>query len=148
MKKIAFLSLPVFFIFMTLTGCIEDPKAKILDKASHDKDFVTSITWKDTTKNLGNIDAGQKLEVVYTFTNTGKKPLVIKDVRASCGCTVPERPQEPIMPGKGGFIKAIFNSEGRMGLNHKTITVQANTTPSETHQLEFTVNVKNTNQPA
>jgi hypothetical protein len=72
--------------------------------------------------------------------NTGSKPLVIKNVQATCGCTVPEIPKEPVMPGKSGYIKAVFDSKGRAGENHKSITVFANTTPGE-HKLDFSVNV-------
>jgi hypothetical protein len=141
MKKAYLLMTISSLLFFCLTGCIEDQTEKIKDKAANDKDFVTSITWDNSIKDLGSIEEGQKVEVIYTFTNSGDKPLVIKSVNASCGCTVPERPEEPIMPGKSGTIKAVFDSKGRPGSNHKTLTVNANTTPSPSHVLEFNVNV-------
>jgi len=122
-------------------GCITDPNEAITEKALTDKGFTTEIAWSQTTKDLGTIEEGQKIEIAYEFTNKGKKPLVIKNVTATCGCTVPEIPKEPIMPGEKGFIKAVFDSQGRAGSNHKTITVQANTQPEEAYQLEFNVNV-------
>ena len=141
MKKAYLLITITSSLFFLLTGCIEDQTEKIKDKAATDKDFVTSITWDNSVKDLGSIEEGQKVEVIYTFTNSGDKPLVIKSVNASCGCTVPERPEEPIMPGKSGTIKAVFDSKGRPGSNHKTETVNANTIPSPSHLLEFNVNV-------
>jgi hypothetical protein len=102
---------------------------------------LTSVKWIDSVKNLGNVLEGQQVEVVYRFINTGAKPLVIADAKPSCGCTVPEKPEEPIMPGQEGQIKAVFNSQGRPGANHKTITVSANTTPQTSHLLEFNVTV-------
>ena len=53
--------------------------------------------------------------------------LIIKNVTASCGCTIPEKPEEPIAPGNTGKIKATFDSRGRAGMNQKVITVVANT---------------------
>ena len=101
---------------------------------------LTSIKWLDSTKNVGNVLEGQQVEVLFRFVNTGNKPLVIADAKPSCGCTVPEKPEEPIMPGQEGKIKAVFNSQGRTGTNHKTITITANTTPAS-HVVEFNVNV-------
>lgn len=129
-------------IIFSATGCVTDPAEDIREKALNDKEFLTEIAWDQTEKDLGSIEEGQKLEVVFTFTNKGKKPLVIKTVQATCGCTVPEVPKEPVMPGNKGLIKAVFDSQGRSGSNHKTITVQANTKPQESFQLNFNVEVK------
>ncbi len=62
----------------------------------------------------------------FRFTNTGNAPLIIQGVEASCGCTTPEWSQEPILPGKGGFIKVSYNPEQRPGAFAKSITVNAN----------------------
>lgn len=134
---------PICIALVTLlaTGCITDPNEAIKEKAITDKGFITEIAWTQTDRNLGIIEEGQKLEVVFEFTNKGKKPLVIKNVTATCGCTVPEIPKEPVMPGQKGFIKAVFDSQGRPGMNNKTITVDANTQPQSSHQLNFSVNV-------
>jgi hypothetical protein len=102
---------------------------------------LTTMQWLDSVVNSGTILEGQKLEVSFRFKNTGDKPLVIESAQPSCGCTVPVKPEEPIMPGKEGLIKAVFNSEGRTGTNHKTITVHANTKPIGSHIVEFNVTV-------
>ncbi len=61
---------------------------------------------------------------VFEFTNTGDAPLIIKDVKSTCGCTVPSKPKEPIMPGKTGKIEVKYNMNP--GPIRKTITVQSN----------------------
>ena len=108
-----------------------------------DSSQYTKITWLDsTTRDFGSISEGQKLEVSYRFLNSGNKPLIIARVQPSCGCTVAEQPDEPIMPGKEGVIKASFNSEGRIGINHKKIYVIANTRGSQSNDIEFSVLVQ------
>jgi len=62
----------------------------------------------------------------FSFTNTGKIPLIIQGVEASCGCTTPEWSREPILPGKKGVIKVSYNPEQRPGIFTKSITVKAN----------------------
>ena len=108
-----------------------------------DSSQFTKITWLDSTiRDFGSIPEGQKLEVAYRFVNSGNKPLIIARVQPSCGCTVAEQPDEPIMPGKEGVIKASFNSEGRIGVNHKKIYVIANTRGSQSNEVEFSVLVQ------
>lgn len=103
---------------------------------------ITSITFKDSVLHIGKIEEGKLLDVEFEFTNTGSEMLVIKNVSASCGCTIPEKPEAPIAPGQTGKIKATFDSKGRAGLNQKAITVVANT--KETiHTLIFDVEVNN-----
>jgi hypothetical protein len=67
---------------------------------------------------------------VYTFTNTGKVPLIIRSATAQCGCTVPRRPQKPIAPGATGEITVVFDSKGNPGNQRKPVMVVANTNPS------------------
>jgi hypothetical protein len=108
-----------------------------------DSSQFTKITWLDSTeRDFGSIREGQKLEVTYRFLNSGEKPLIIARVQPSCGCTVAEQPDEPILPGKEGVIKASFNSEGRVGINHKKIYVTANTRGTQSNEVEFTVLVQ------
>ena len=102
---------------------------------------LTSIQWIDSARNMGTVNEGQVVDISYRFKNTGTKPLVIKNVTVSCGCTVAEKPEEPVAPGKEGVIKAQFNSSGKPGRNNKSIFVYANTTGSEEHKLEFSVEV-------
>ncbi len=129
-----------------LISCREnDSKAKgsVPCKLPKDSSLFTKITWLDsTTRDFGSIPEGQKLEVAYRFLNSGDKPLIIARVQPSCGCTVAEQPDEPIMPGKEGVIKASFNSEGRIGINHKKIYVIANTVGTQSNEVQFSVLVQ------
>ncbi len=102
---------------------------------------LTDIQWIDSTVDLGRINEGQMVEVAFRFRNTGKKPLVIRGVHPGCGCTVANPPAEPIAPGAEGEIKATFDSKGRPGVNHKSISVDANTNGSQTHEVSFNVEV-------
>ncbi len=103
---------------------------------------LTNIQWLDSMREVGDVLDGEKVETQFRFINTGKTPLVISNVEASCGCTVPEKPTEPIMPGQEGRIKAVFDSKGRPGRNIKQLRVFANT-PEGMHTVTFYVNVKN-----
>jgi hypothetical protein len=111
------------------------------DKAATDSANFTTIEWLDSTvKDLGQIKEGQVVEVSYRFKNTGDKPLIIAGVSASCGCTVPEKPEKPIAPGQEEVIKAKFDSKGRpKGENRKDVFVTANTKPQSSTQLSFKV---------
>jgi len=112
------------------------------ETAVRDSANFTTIEWIDSTfQDLGKIKPGQIVEVSYRFKNTGSKNLVIANVSASCGCTIPERPEKPIAPGEEGVIRAKFDSNGRgKGENRKSVTVRANTDPGETH-LSFRVEI-------
>lgn len=119
-------------------------RARIAQKATQPKSNLpsTTIEWKDTIFNAGTLVDGEQLEVVFSFKNTGSELLVFSDIKASCGCTIPEKPEKPILPGSGGIIKAIFNSKGRTGSNHKVLTAFANTKEGS-QQLIFDVEVVN-----
>ncbi|HVM88315.1 MAG TPA: DUF1573 domain-containing protein [Puia sp.] len=141
----------IFILLVTviiMAGCNQAPDRKPVppsnaDAAMKDTANYTTIQWLDSTsKNFGKISEGQKLEVSYAFKNTGNKPLVISRVQPSCGCTVAEQPSEPIAPGAQGVVKASFNSEGRTGINHKTLYVYANTKGSQQQDLQFVVEVE------
>lgn len=98
-----------------------------------DPSRLPTITFDSTALDMGRIAEGVQVEKTYNFTNKGKIDLVITDVRASCGCTVAKNwPRMPVAPGAHGAITINFNSEGRPGKQHKTITVVANTTPPTT----------------
>jgi hypothetical protein len=111
--------------------------------AVNDTANFTSIEWIDSVhQNLGNVTEGGVVEVSWHFKNTGNKPLIISNASASCGCTVAEKPEEPVSPGAEGLIKAKFDSKGREGTQRKDVYVVANTTGQTNHQLSFSVEVK------
>ena len=85
--------------------------------------------------NFGTIKQGESTTHIFTFTNTGKEPLIITNASGSCGCTVPDWPKEPIKKGEKGSVKVTFNSAGKMGMQDKTVTIQSNakTNPKVIH---------------
>ncbi len=66
----------------------------------------------------------------FEFVNQGSSPVLIKNVESSCGCTSPEWTRQPVLPGKKGFVKAVFNPKDRPGYFDKTITVYSNAQPA------------------
>lgn len=92
-----------------------------------DSSNLTTVQWLDSVQNFGKVTDGEKIIISFHFKNTGSKPLIISNVTASCGCTVPEKPEAPIAPGEEGVIKAEFNSSGRVGIASKNVNVTCNT---------------------
>lgn len=84
------------------------------------------ITFESDSKDFGDIKQGDKVENVFKFENTGKTPLIISNVAATCGCTVPSWPKEPIAPGKTAEIKVSFNSAGKMGKQNSVVRIYSN----------------------
>ncbi len=85
------------------------------------------IEFKSETIDYGNIAKGSDGIRVFEFTNTGDAPLIISNVKSSCGCTVPEKPKDPIAPGANGEIKVKYDTK-RVGPIRKTVTVYSNAT--------------------
>ncbi|NEM96273.1 DUF1573 domain-containing protein [Pontibacter burrus] len=90
------------------------------------------MTFKETVYDFGTVKQGEVINHTFTFTNTGKEPLIIENASASCGCTVPEWTRTPIAPGKTGEIKVEFNSTGKFGQQAPMVTIRANTEPNIT----------------
>ncbi|EAZ96054.1 hypothetical protein FBBAL38_01505 [Flavobacteria bacterium BAL38] len=83
------------------------------------------IEFKEETINYGDVEKGKDDGIrIFEFINTGNEPLLIKNVKSSCGCTVPEWPKEPIAPGAKSQIKVQYNMNP--GPISKTITVESN----------------------
>ncbi|MBC8153991.1 MAG: DUF1573 domain-containing protein [Bacteroidetes bacterium] len=110
----------------------EEAKATVNEKAPR-----ISLAEKGVF-NFGTITEGDTVEHVFKFTNTGEFPLIINNVTASCGCTTPEWPREPIAPGVASSVRVRFNSRNKGGVQNKTVSIYANTNPSVT-DLAFTV---------
>lgn len=84
-------------------------------------------TFKENSHDFGTIkEADGPVSYTFEFTNTGKKPLIIIDATASCGCTRPEYSAKPIKPGKKGKIKVTYSPIGRPGAFRKSIKVKTN----------------------
>lgn len=88
------------------------------------------IQFAEESFDFGNINDGDIVEHTFKFKNTGEAPLIISNATATCGCTVPQWPKEPIPVGGEGEILVRFNSKNKPGRQAKTVTVTANTYPS------------------
>jgi hypothetical protein len=99
------------------------------------------MTFKNDYYDFGDMVEGQVVETTFEFKNTGNADLLINRCDATCGCTVPNWPKEPIKPGQSGKIKVEFNSAGKSGVNNKIVTVVSNTREGST-ELKFRANVQ------
>jgi len=79
----------------------------------------------EESHDFGDIPQSTPVTTQFTFTNTGKEPLIIKNCQASCGCTVPSWPKEPILPGKESSIQVTYNA-AHAGNFTKSITITSN----------------------
>jgi len=87
------------------------------------------IKFETEVVNYGDIARNSDGKRVFVFTNVGKSPLIITNVKGSCGCTVPTSPKEPIMPGEKGEIEVKY-ATNRIGPFSKTVTISSNATES------------------
>ncbi len=99
--------------------------------AQDSKQGGPEINFDKLVHDFGKIMQGDKAEYDFKFTNTGNEPLIISDVRSSCGCTVPEWPKSPILPGTSSSIKVKYNSNN-VGLINKQVTIISNSVNSPT----------------
>ncbi|MEJ7665529.1 MAG: DUF1573 domain-containing protein [Hymenobacter sp.] len=86
------------------------------------------LTFESTDHDFGLVPEGTMATHEFKFKNTGNQPVVIANAQASCGCTTPEWTKSPVLPGRSGVIKAVYNSAGRPGVFAKTVTVLSNAT--------------------
>lgn len=95
------------------------------------------IAFETEKHDFGKISEGPIATYNFEFKNNGTAPVVISGARASCGCTTPEWPKDPIMPGATGNIKVGYTTKGRVGNFNKTITVTSN---AENGTVVLTIN--------
>lgn len=94
---------------------------------------TTSLKFDKLSHDFGKVKEESDNKTVFRVTNTGKFPLIIDAVKASCGCTTPSKPTEPIAPGKSDKIEVVFHPNvGQLNKQSKTVRVTANTEPKET----------------
>jgi hypothetical protein len=133
MKKVIVLSI-LSMSLMTIS-CDENAAKKIksenLELAKERDNEIkvggAKIKFEKTEHDFGTINEGDIVDTVFSFKNSGKSELIITSAKGSCGCTVPEWPKEPIMPGEEGLIRVKFNSDKKPNLQQKTITLVTNT---------------------
>ncbi len=97
------------------------------------------FTFTEETHDFGKIPKGTPVVTEFNFSNAGKEPIVISNVQASCGCTTPSWPKEPILPGKSSVIKVQYNAANPGGFN-KSITITSNAkSPTKVLYIKGTV---------
>ena len=144
----------LFIILTAITSCTEEKAAAIGEKSvseikasdrissiirnpitADDSEIdtvnIAKIVFEESSFNFGTVDAGDKVEHVFKFKNTGKVNLLITKAKSTCGCTVPKWPEYPIAPGQSDQIKVIFDTKGKKDYQSKPVTIFANTYPSE-----------------
>ena len=108
----------------------EDLSEKRLAVYFTDCTKIDTLFFEEEEHDFGRITQGEKVSYAFKFKNTGKSNLLIASAAGSCGCTVPEYPKEPILPGQEAKINVVFSSEGKSGIQEKTITIVTNCEPS------------------
>jgi outer membrane biosynthesis protein TonB len=89
------------------------------------------IKFDSVAHSFGKVKKGTPVTVEFTFVNPGKKPLIIEDATAECGCTKPEYPQQPIMAGKKGKIKVTYDAKEGGSFTKKVTVKLVNVTDSK-----------------
>ncbi len=133
MKKYIYITLVCFGL--GLISCKNDPTEKIKKdnvelakkRDQEIKEGSAIISFEKSEHDFGTINEGDIVETIFAFTNVGKSELIITSAKGSCGCTVPQWPKEPIMPGESAEIKVKFNSSGKPNLQQKQVTLVTNT---------------------
>lgn len=143
MKQLIFCCAGLFLLF---SACKSDgsgnaqkekgPNASVIDNPISadqplDSTKLARIKFDSDDFDFGDVTEGTLVKHSFKFTNTGAVPLLITNCRSSCGCTVPNWPEDPIPPGGTGEINATFNTEGRPGPQRKLIYIDANTFPGD-----------------
>lgn len=122
----------IFCVLIVLGSCnirnSRERQEKTLTSTTHFKDSTT-VQLIDSVYDFGKVTEGEKVTYNYRFRNTGNNALIVSSATASCGCTVPEKPEEPVKPGETGSLKVVFNTEGKAGPANKTVTVISNAYP-------------------
>lgn len=128
MKKIALL------LFVGIFGLSINAQDQLATKKIDETAPI--FKFENEVVDYGEIARNSDGVKILKFTNVGKSPLIITNVKGSCGCTVPTRPKEPIMPGDTGEIEIKY-ATNRIGAFSKTVTITSNATkPSVVIQVK------------
>ncbi len=98
----------------------------IVAKAQAVAENGAEITFEKTTHQFGEIPFNGNGTYEFVFKNTGNEPLILSQPKSSCGCTVPEWPKKPILPGETDVIKVTYKNTNRPGSFSKYVTIFSN----------------------
>ena len=134
MKKSIFSLLFIALVALTGVAQVTTPNGTPADNPN-----AGDFTFVEETFDFGDIPKGTPVTHDFIFTNTGKDPLIISNVQASCGCTTPKWPKEPILGGKTGVIAVQYNAASPGGFN-KSVTITSNAkTPTKVLYIKGSV---------
>jgi len=148
MKKLAILAIVALFTIptnaqnLTKEGATTKANSNITQEADPNGPI---IEFETLTVDYGVIEKGSDGTRDFNFTNTGKAPLKIVNVKSSCGCTIPTYPKGEIMPGESDVIKVKYNT-ARAGRFSKSVSIYTNTVPDRS-VLRIKGEVHNSNAP-
>jgi hypothetical protein len=130
------------FLLLLITGTIALTSCEKLrsslevsdnSSAAINSEVAPIMTFNESRYDFGRITEGDEVSHVFKFANTGKTPLIIKDIKTQCGCTAADYPKDPVPPGATADIKVNFNSKGKpAGIVMKEVSIFANTQPEIT----------------
>ena len=122
-----------FFLFITAASVSFAQQAKPASEPKKDEKTTqvtnpnaATVDFQEESYNFGEVSEGPQVTHEFKFTNNGKEPLILANVKASCGCTTPSWPKDPILPGKDATILVTYNTQGRPGTFNKSITITSN----------------------
>lgn len=145
MKKISliFLITPILFLNSCKDKAVDKINKENVQMATErDSQIVfPSISFDKTLHDFGDITNGTPVETIFSYTNSGRSPLVVTDIKSTCGCTVPQGwSKSPLMPGESSQFSVKFNGKGANKVS-KTITLTTNTENGR-EQVRITAFVK------
>ena len=147
MKNIIYL----LALVITFTSCGDDPFSKVKPENVQNASIRDNAPSKfpvmffdKKTHDFGTIQDGEPQETVFSYTNTGDAPLVINEIKSTCGCTVPQDwSRAPLLPGESSQFTVKFNGKG-INKTSKTVTIKANT-QSGTESVRITAFINKPN---
>ncbi len=98
------------------------------------------LSFAESVYEFGDITQGDRVEHVFSYTNTGTQPLILSNVQTTCGCTATNWSREPLAPGASGTITVNFNSAGKIGMQNKVVTITSNAV-NNPERISITTNV-------
>lgn len=118
----------VFLSYLLVNSCLQKSNESRAggDALDQPENTMAVIQFDTLVNELGSISEGEQVVTWFEYQNAGTAPLIIHDIKAGCGCTVPKWNDEPLAPGSSGSIRIVFNSSGKKGSQNIRVTVSSN----------------------
>ncbi|MCF8346804.1 MAG: DUF1573 domain-containing protein [Bacteroidales bacterium] len=121
------------FLLLIMTACGSGKKTKPAFEGSLKNriELMPEIRFDTMVNDLGTVQHGEQVVAWFDYSNTGETPLIINNIRAGCGCTIPRWSKAPLASGESGSVRVIFDSSGKRGVQNIRITVFSNAANAE-----------------